>query len=128
MAEPVELRAGLADFGGEVFVVVHHLVLAKRAAGRGARHAQNERPLAEARHRLLVVARELIDLPVFDVLDGVEHFLRRAVVRGTGLVTRPPLWTATIAAPTCAAAAPSAQLRGHERSLRRSATEQPSCA
>jgi hypothetical protein len=42
MTEAVELGAGLADFGGEIFVVVDQFVVAERAARRRARHAQHE--------------------------------------------------------------------------------------
>ena len=90
MAEAVELRADLADLGGEKFVVIDQLVRAERAAGRAAGNAQREGARAEQRHALLVGAADLVDLAVADPLGRVEHLGGRDVVRGAGLVGRAP--------------------------------------
>ena len=96
MAEPVELRAHLADFGREIFVVIDEHVLAERAAGRGAGNAEREAARTEKGNARLVVAPDAGDLAVPDPLHGVERLLRRHPVGGAGLVAlaparRPPL-------------------------------------
>src|SRR5882672_1203844 len=54
VAKAVELCAGLADLGGEKFVMIHELVVAERAAGRTTGNAQRECTRSEKRHALLV--------------------------------------------------------------------------
>src|SRR5512139_1477364 len=61
VTEAVELRASLADLGGEKFVMIHQLVVAERAAGRATGNAQRERTGAEQRHALLVDPADLVD-------------------------------------------------------------------
>ncbi|MGY4382215.1 hypothetical protein ACVWZ3_009854 [Bradyrhizobium sp. i1.3.6] len=50
MAEAVELRTGLADLGGQEFVVIDHLIVTERAAGRAAGNAQCEYTRTKQRH------------------------------------------------------------------------------
>ena len=66
MTEPVELGADLTDLGCQDFVMPDHLVLAVRAAGRGAGYAQRENALAKERHAVLIDAAKTVDLALLD--------------------------------------------------------------
>ena len=90
VAEAVELRAGLADLGGEKLVMIDELVVAERAAGRTTGNAQREGTRAEQRHALLIDAADLVDLAVLDPFRRVEDLRRRDVVGGAGLVVLAP--------------------------------------
>ena len=90
MTEAVELRAGLADLGGEKLVMIHKLVVAERAAGRTTGNAQREHTRAEQRHALLVDAADLVDLAVLDPFRRIEDLRRRDVVGCAGLVVLAP--------------------------------------
>jgi hypothetical protein len=74
VTEAVELRAGLADLGGEKLVMVHQLVVAERAAGRTTGNAQRECTRTKQRHALLVNAADLVDLAVLDPFRRIEDF------------------------------------------------------
>src|SRR5262249_17809434 len=90
MAEPVELRAGLTDLGGEELIVVNQLVGAERPARRTAGDAQREGTLTELGHSRFVDAADAIDLAVLDPLDGIEDLGRRDPIGSAGDVVLAP--------------------------------------
>src|SRR5882762_3946737 len=90
MAEAIELGAGLANLGGQKFVMVDELVFAEGSASRTAGNTQQKGTLAKARHRLLVYPAHFVDFAVADPFGRVEHLCRGDVVRGAGLVFGTP--------------------------------------
>ena len=77
MAERVHLRADLADFGRDEFVVPDRPALAAiGSAGRAAGHAQGVGAPGRERHARVVGHAETDDLAGLDQADRLEHLLR----------------------------------------------------
>src|SRR5690606_13197414 len=77
VAEPVELRADLAELAADELVVEDDAVLGARYEGRQTRNREAEVPVAEERHALLVRAAELVDPALADQRGSLEDLGRR---------------------------------------------------
>ncbi|HEX7236597.1 MAG TPA: hypothetical protein VF405_06515 [Gammaproteobacteria bacterium] len=88
MAEPVELRADLAELGAHDLVVKLQSIRAHRA--ERLRNFQAEVARAEQRHARFVDVPELIHGAARDEALRLEHLLRRDAVRGAALVFLAP--------------------------------------
>jgi hypothetical protein len=88
VAEPVELRADLAELAADDLVVVHHVV---RAHGpERLRNPQAEVPRAEQRHPGLVDVPELVHRASLDQVLRFEHLGRRELVGRAALIGGAP--------------------------------------
>ena len=90
MAKAVELGPYLTDLSGDELVMVHQPIFAERASCRAAGDLEREGALPKQGHAGFVIVSQLIDLAILDPLGGVEHLLRRDVVRGARLVIGTP--------------------------------------
>ncbi len=91
MAQPVELRAGLADLGGEDTRRDRRACWRRTGRRSASRGCAGEGALAELGHARFVDAADAVDLAVLDPLHGVEDLGWRDPVGGAGNIVLAPL-------------------------------------